>query len=108
MAGDMLILAEHLEGRIAPSTWEAIAIGREVASRSGGHVRVGLFGEKVRALADALAGHGVEVLLVEDPGLGGYMPDAYGQAAQWGVESPRPRLVLLAHTAPSYELATAL
>ena len=32
MAGDVLIFAEHLEGRIAPSTLEAIAIGRELAS----------------------------------------------------------------------------
>jgi len=40
VAGDVLILAEHLEGRIAPSTFEAIAIGRELGSRPGGQVRV--------------------------------------------------------------------
>src|SRR5213596_1284274 len=63
---DVLIFAEHLEGRIAPSTFEAIAIGRELGSRPGGQVRVALFGEKVRGLAGSLAGCGVEVLLVED------------------------------------------
>src|SRR2546428_797059 len=108
MAGDVLIFAEHLEGRIAPSTLEAIAIGRELASRSGGHVRVALFGEKVRALADALAGHGVEVLLVEDPALAEYTPDAYAQAAHSVVESTRPRLILVAHTSQGYDLAPAL
>src|SRR5207245_10282694 len=108
MAGDMLILAEHLEGRIAPSTWEAIAIGRELASRSGGHLRVGLFGEKVRALADALAWHGVEVLLVEDPALAEYTPDAYAQAAHSVVQSTRPRLIVVAHTPQGYDLAPAL
>src|SRR5437879_7359963 len=108
MTGDVLILAEHLEGRIAPSTLEAIAIGRELASRSGSHVRVALFGEKVRALADALARHGVEVLLVEDPALAEYTPDAYGQAAQSVVEATRPRLILVAHTSQGYDLAPAL
>src|SRR3989454_12669035 len=102
MAGGVLIFAEHLEGRIAPSTLEAIAIGRELASRSGGPVRVALFGEKVRALADALAGHGVEVLLAEDPALAEYTPDAYGQAAQSIVESTRPRVILVAHTSQGY------
>jgi len=108
MAGNVLILAEHLEGRIAPSTLEAISIGRDLASRSGGRVRVALFGEKVRALADALAGHGVEVLLVEDPALAEYTPDAYGQAAHSVVESTRPRLILVAHTSQGYDLAPAL
>src|SRR5213593_1158243 len=108
MAGDVLIFAEHLEGRIAPSTLEAIAIGRELASRSGGPVRVALFGEKVRALADSLAGHGVEVLLAEDPALAEYTPDAYAQAAQSIVESTRPRLILVAHTSQGYDLAPAL
>src|SRR5439155_24776859 len=108
MAGGVLIFAEHLEGRIAPSTLEAIAIGRELASRSGGPVRVALFGAKVRALADALAGHGVEVLLAEDPALAEYTADAYGQAAQSIVEPTRPRPILVAHTAHGYELAPAL
>src|SRR5213593_1434613 len=108
MAGGVLIFAEHLEGRIAPSTLEAIAIGRELASRSGGPVRVALFGEKVRVLADALAGHGVEVLIAEDPALAEYTPDAYGQAAQSIVESTRPRLILVAHTSQGYDLAPAL
>ena len=108
MAGGVLIFAEHLEGRIAPSTLEAIAIGRELASRSGGPVRVALFGEKVRALADALAGHGVEVLIAEDPALAEYTPDAYGQAAHSVVESTKPRLILVAHTSQGYDLAPAL
>jgi len=108
MAGDVLIFAEHLEGRIAPSTLEAIAIGRELASRSGGRVRVALFGEKVRALADALAAHGVEVLLAEDPALAEYTPDGYAQAAHAVVESTNPRLILVAHTSQGYDLAPAL
>ena len=108
MAGDVLIFAEHLEGRIAPSTFEAIAIGRELGSRPSGQVRVALFGEKVRGLADSLAGCGVEVLLVEDSALVEYTPDGYGQAAHSVIESTKPRLILVAHTSQGYDLAPAL
>src|SRR5713101_8278435 len=107
MAGDVLRFAEHLEGRIAPSTLEAIAIGRELGSRSGGRVRVALFGEKVRVLADALAAHGTEVLLADDPALAEYTPDGYGQAAHAVVESTKPRLILVAHTSQGYDNAPA-
>src|SRR5437879_5700715 len=95
LPGDVLILAEHLEGRIAPSTLEAIAVGRELGSRSGGRSRVALFGHDVRALADVLAGTGTEVLLADDPALAEYTPDGYGQAARAVVESANPRLILV-------------
>src|SRR2546427_145228 len=108
LPGDVLILAEHLEGHVAPSTLEAIAVGRELGSRSGGHARVALFGHDVRVLADVLAGTGTEVLLADDPALAEYTPDGYGQAARAVVESATPRLILVAHTSQGYDLAPAL
>src|SRR5437879_13865922 len=62
LPGDVLIFAEHLEGHVAPSTLEAIAVGRDLGSRSGGHARVALFGHDVRALHDVLAHTGAELL----------------------------------------------
>src|SRR3989442_1407106 len=108
LPGDVLILAEHVEGHVAPSTLEAIAVGRELGSRSGGHARVALFGHDVRVLADVLAGTGTEVLLADDPALAEYTPDGYGQAARAVVESANPRLILVAHTSQGYDLAPAL
>jgi len=87
---------------------EAIAVGRELGSRSGGHARVALFGHDVRVLADVLAGTGTEVLLADDPALAEYTPDGYGQAARAVVESANPRLILVAHTSQGYDLAPAL
>ena len=36
MGADILLVAEHLEGKMAPATFELVAKGRELASQSGG------------------------------------------------------------------------
>jgi electron transfer flavoprotein alpha subunit len=108
MPGDILIVAEHLEGRLAPSTFELVSVGRTLAAESGGVVRVALFGQGVHALAEALANLGVEVLWVEDAALAEYTGDGYAVAVRGLLESARPRLLLVAHTAEGYDLAPAL
>jgi electron transfer flavoprotein alpha subunit len=108
MAGDILIFAEHLENRLAPSTLELIAAGRSLAEASGGRARVLLLGHRVEGLARTLAGYGTPVLLADDPALEEYAGDAYGQAVRGVVESARPRFVLAAHTAQGYDLAPSL
>ena len=106
-AGDVLVIAEHLEGRIAPSSLELVAAGRELASQSGGTARVALMGHHVGSLAESLAAHGVEVLLLEHDALAQYT-DADVQAVEFLVDSARPRLLLVAHTAQGYDLAPAV
>jgi electron transfer flavoprotein alpha subunit len=83
-------------------------MGRSLAAESGGVARVAVFGHGVRALADALARLGVEVLSVEDAALAEYTGDGYVQAVRVLLESTKPRLLLLAHTAQGYDLAPAV
>ena len=107
-AGDVLIVAEHLEGHLAPSTVELIAAGRGLASQSGGAARVALLGHDVRSVADSLASFGAEVLLIDDPALAEYTDDGYAQATRAVLASAKPRLLLLAHTSQGYDLAPSL
>ena len=106
-AGDVLVIAEHLEGRIAPSSLELVAAGRELASQSGGTARVALMGHHVGSLAESLAAYGVEVLLLEHDALAHYT-DADVQAVEFLVDSARPRLLLVAHTAQGYDLGPSV
>ena len=106
MGKDILVIAEHLEGKLAPSTLEAVAKGRELAAQAGGSCRIALLGAS--GLADTLAGYGVEVLQVDDASLGEYSGDAYEQVLKALVASVTPRVVLLAHTAQGYDLAPGL
>ena len=108
MGKDILILAEHLEGKLAPSTLELVAKGRELASQSGGELKAALFGHHAAGLAQSLAGYGVSVLHVDDPALAEYTEGGYGQAARVLIDSARPRVVLAAHTAQGYDLAPGL
>ncbi len=85
-----------------------MAAGQGLAAQSGGAARVAIFGRSVRALADALAKLGVEVLLAEDPALAEYTGDGYVQAVRGLLESTKPRLLLVAHTAQGYDLAPAV
>jgi electron transfer flavoprotein alpha subunit len=108
MGKDVLLLAEHLEGKLAPSTLELISKGRELAAQSGGAAKVGLFAHNAGALAEDLARYGVPVLLVEDVALAEYTEGGYGQAARALIELIDPRLVLAAHTSQGYDLAPGL
>ncbi len=108
MGKDILLLAEHLEGKLAPSTLEIVAKGRELAAQSGGVAKAALFGHDAGGLAQALAGYGLPVLLVDDASLSEYTGGGYGQAARALVESLAPRVVLAAHTSQGYDLAPGL
>lgn len=108
MGNDILILTEHLEGKLAPSTLELVAKGRELATQSGGVMKALFLGHNAASLAQGLAGYGPSVLHADDPALAEYTEGAYVQAARAVIESTNPRLVLAAHTAQGYDLAPGL
>ncbi len=108
MGQDILLIAEHLEGKLAPSTLELVAKGQELAAQSGGSAKAALLGHGAGALAQSLAAYGLEVLAIDDPALAEYSEDGYGQAVKALVGSLAPRLVLIAHTAQGYDLAPGL
>src|SRR5438309_253405 len=104
----VLIIAEHLEGRLAPSTPELIATGRSLAAALGGAARIAVLGSGVRELAERLAGYTLDVLLAQQPALAEYTGDGYVQAVRGMVESNPPRAILVAHSSQGYDFASAL
>jgi len=107
VAGGVLIIAEHLDGRVAPSTLELIAAaGRLPIDRHT--VQLAVLGHCVQEIARHLSGYAVDVLLADDPALAEYTGGAYVQAVRNLIESARPRIVLIAHTAQGYDLGPAL
>ena len=108
MGRDVLILAEHLEGKLAPSTLELVAKGRELAAQSGGAVKAALLGHSAGALAQSLADHGLEVLHADDPALSDYTDGGYEQALQALLGALAPRLLLIAHTSQGYDVAPGI
>jgi len=107
VAGGILVIAEHLDGTVAPSTLELIAAATNL-SVDRHDVRLVVLGHGVKELAHHLAGYTVDVLVADHPLLKEYSGDAYVQAVRVIVESTHPRLVLVAHTAQGYDFAPAL
>ena len=108
MGADILVVAEHLEGKLAPATLEIVAKGRELAAQAGGSAKAVLLGHGPEALASELASYGLDVLLVDDPALEAYSGGGYAQALASMLAASPPRVLLLAHTAQGYDLAPAL
>jgi len=108
MGGDILIVAEHRDGKLLSTAAEAVRRARELAVKSGGKVIVAVLGSGVDAQAQSLASFGVEVLQVESPHLKDFTPDGYAQALTAIVAAVSPRLVLLGHTATGFDLAPRL
>ena len=104
---NVLVVAEHREGKLSPTTLELVALGRALASGAGGAVKVALLGNGVDGIASQLAGY-AEVVLVQHPLLQDYSPGGYVQALEKVREAADPRVVLLPHTPQGYDLAPAL
>src|SRR5439155_1490440 len=82
MAGGVLIVAEHLERRIALSTLELIATARPLSRALGDerNARIAVLGHGVREIASHLAGYTLDVLLLDHPALAEYTGDGYVQS----------------------------
>ncbi|OGS45621.1 MAG: hypothetical protein A3K66_06955 [Euryarchaeota archaeon RBG_16_67_27] len=108
MDPDVLFLAEHFEGKLAPSTLELAAKARELAASSSGAPRGILLGHDAGALADSLTPYASEIVLVDDPALAEYAPGPYEQVLRATMDRTPPRVLLVAHSAVGYDFAPAL
>jgi electron transfer flavoprotein alpha subunit len=104
---EVLVVAEHLNGVLADITFEMLGKARELAAGLGGRVTVALLGSGVRPLAEQL-GAADSTLLVEDPALEPYTPDAWQQALTNLVGNRKPALVVVANTGMGMDLAAGL
>ncbi|HEV8595188.1 MAG TPA: electron transfer flavoprotein subunit alpha/FixB family protein [Thermoplasmata archaeon] len=107
-AANVLAVAEHREGKIAGTTYELVAKGRDLAAKTGGRFTVALLGKDVAPLASEVASRGAEVFLVEHDALAAYTPGGYAEGLAAILGRAAPRVVLFAHTAQGFDLAPRL
>jgi electron transfer flavoprotein alpha subunit len=103
----ILVIAEQRDGKLNRASWEAVAAAQALADAQD--IRIALAGAGVDAAAQELAAAGVgEVLLLDDPALQTYTPDAYAMALRGLIESTSPQWVVLAHTYQTRDFAPML
>jgi len=98
MSEKILVVAEHRDGALNRTTWEALVAAQTIGKELGHEAAVVLLGSDVKSVADEITAKGVDVLLAEDDKLKDYTPDGYTTALKQIVEQEKPAFVFFAHT----------
>ncbi len=99
MADEILVFAEHQNGKLTRPTWEALAAGQNLAAETGLAIAAVVLGADVSQLARELAAVDLDgVLSVESPHLAEYTADGYSVALQEVIAHRQPRLIVFSHT----------
>ena len=79
MAGNVWVVAEQWKGSVSDATYEALALGRDLADGLGARLEAVLLGQGARALAESL-GRADGVLYLDHPALADGTGDQTSQA----------------------------
>ncbi len=104
MSKDILVVAEHFNGKIADVTFEMVGKARELAAGLGGKVVALVIGAGVEA--NDLASDAT--LQVNEPALTEFNPEAYARIVEAVVQEQAPRLVMFGWTSMGMDLAAWL
>ncbi len=106
MSNDIFVFIEQREGKILPASLQVMTAAKELASGTGGSVTACLVGSGVDSLAGTAAQHGAATVYVaDDAGLERYSALAYTKAVCAAIEAADPKVVLMATTFMSRDLA---
>jgi electron transfer flavoprotein alpha subunit len=107
VANEILVLAEHRQGKLRDVCLEMLSQAAKVAGPAGQVVAV-LLGAGVEAMAETLARHADRVLYADNPRFERFDAEGTQRVLAELVRARKPALVLLAHSAQGAELAPAL
>ncbi|MEA1902560.1 MAG: hypothetical protein U9N56_03430, partial [Actinomycetota bacterium] len=102
---DVFVVTEHLQGELTETSFELVAMAREVASQTGGQVVAGVVGSGVSDLAAQLGGAD-RIVVVDDPAFEYFSPDGY--AAAFGSLIGDSAVVLVPYTSMGMDVASAV
>ena len=106
MTNDILILAEHLNGKLSDISYEMVGKAKQLAPAFGGKVIAVLLGSGAQALAESIGAD--SVLYVDDPVLADFNPEAYSRVLVALIKERSPRLVMIGNTSAGMDLAAGL
>jgi electron transfer flavoprotein alpha subunit len=107
MSNNVLVVAEHLKGKLEDVTFELLGKGREIAGGLGGKLISVLPGSGAKDLANQM-GAADKVLYMDHPNFAEYNPDAYVKALTEVIKSHQPKVALIPNTSMGMDIAAAL
>jgi electron transfer flavoprotein alpha subunit len=106
MSQDIFVIIEHMQGKVAESSYGMIAAARHLSKNTGGGVTAILLGSHCQDLGANLAVD--QVLCVDDPALAEYNPNTYVAVLCSLVQERSPRAVIFGHSSIGMDIAGAL
>jgi len=106
MNNDILILAEHLNGKLSDITLEMTGRAKQLAAELGGQAVAVMLGSSAQSLAQAIGADAVVV--IDDPALAEFNPEAYRSVLATLIKERSPRLVMIGSTSMGMDLAAGL
>ncbi len=109
MAGEVVVLVEHVDGKVDSITFQLLAAGRLLAD----HLKVDLValacGHELRGVAAALQSHGMDkIVLVESPALASAAGEVQARVIAQAATPMQPRFILIGYTLVGMELTPAI
>jgi electron transfer flavoprotein alpha subunit len=102
----ILVLAEHRSGMLRKTAKQALSKGRALADQMGLKAAALAMGNNIGSLADEICKYGMDdVYIADDPVLETYQNETFADNFCSVIEEAKPRLVVMAHSAISKELA---
>ena len=102
----VMIIAEQRDGHLQNVALELVSKAKDFATKRNTTVTALVVGDKVSQLAENLAHHGADkVILVEDDRLKHYMTEPYVKAIYDVIEEEKPEIVLFGATSIGRDLA---
>ena len=109
MPGKIYVLIDHGQGKIRGGSWEALALGQQMALGTGKTLQAVILGRDTAELADQVASKRVDrVIAAQHDRLAEYDPDAYSAALHQILLADIPDLLLMAHIYQNIDLAPKL
>ncbi|MEJ2658345.1 MAG: electron transfer flavoprotein subunit alpha/FixB family protein [Desulfobacterales bacterium] len=109
MAQKILAIAEQSEGVFRKVTYETLSEGRRIADQSNGELAALVLGNNIEGISKELERYGADrILLVQDPSLIEYLPDAYGNVIADVIHKETPEIVILGASTQGKDVAARL
>jgi electron transfer flavoprotein alpha subunit len=104
MSNDIFVITEQIDGVFADISFEMVGKAKELAASWGGQTIALVLGSGVSA--DVFVSD--STLIIDDPNLAQFNPEAYGKVIEALVQKRSPRLVMFGWTATGMDLAAWL
>ncbi len=102
---NVMVITEHLEGRVTETSFELLALARKIAPAGEGRVTAVIAGSGIGDLASQL-GAADRILVVDDPGLAVFNPDGHATAFTSLLEDSGEPVVLIPYTSMGMDVAS--